>query len=280
MKNYISIILAVVLAVFAVIGVNSYIERQKRKWKEKRTYVCAASRIIEKNDIIRPDMIKKVAIDKSAKSRDMVGWNEAASLLNRTAQKTFQPNEIILWSNIGEEIPKETLAQKVEIGSRALTLSVSGPNAVMDMIHPNDQVDLIGTFSVPKVEMRTVPMPDGKVSKIEVPVKEEASFILLQNVTVLAVGRRYDKNATGGNLTVLVTPEEAIYLVFASQNGKITAILRNPEDVSDLKNIQVINYEKMLDMAALEGLNTKRRQKIIEEIKGGVTKEQVIETNE
>ena len=77
-----------------------------------------------------------------------------------------------------------------------------------------------------------------------------------------------------------MTPEEAIYLIFAAQNGKITAILRNPEDVSDLTDIQVINYEKMLDMAALEGLNQKRKQKIIEEIKGGVTTEELIDTGE
>jgi len=280
MKNFISIIVAVVLGIIAVLAVQSYINKQKAKWEETKTEVAAAAYMIEENSIIRPDMIKKFKIDKKGKTRDMVSWAEAASLLNRTVQKTFYPGEIFLWSQVGEEMPKEILAQKVEKGLRALTLNVSGSSAVMDMIHPNDQVDLIGTFEIPRVETRSVPMPDGKVGKVEVTTKEEASFVLLQNVTVLAVGQRYDKDATGGNLTVLVTPEEAIYLVFASQNGKITAILRNPEDVSDLTDIQVINYDKMLDKASLEGLNQKRKQKIIEEIKGGVAREELIEVDQ
>ncbi|MBN1521919.1 MAG: Flp pilus assembly protein CpaB [Candidatus Aureabacteria bacterium] len=280
MKNLLSIIAAVILGIIAVLAVQSYINKQAAKYRENKTDVAVAAYLIEENTIIQPDMIAKLSIDIKGKTRDMVSWSEARSLLNRTVQKTVNPGEIFLWSQIGEEIPKEIIAQKVEKGSRALTLGVSGISAVMDMIHPNDQVDLIGTFAIPRVEMRTVPMPDGQIGKMEVETQEEASFVLLQNVTVLAVGQRYDREATGGNLTVLVTPEEAIYLIFAAQNGRITSILRNPEDVSDLTDIQVINYEKMLDMAALEGLNEKRKQKIIEEIKGGVAKEELIDIDE
>ncbi|MCK5708565.1 MAG: Flp pilus assembly protein CpaB [Candidatus Aureabacteria bacterium] len=279
MKNAVSLVVAVILGIIAVLAVQSYVKTQQAKYAKDMIAVAAASYKIEQNTVITRSMLEKKMIDKKGKTRDQVAWSEAPSLLNRSVQKTFNAGEIFLISQIGEEVARENLAQKVEKNSRALTLGVSGMTAVMDMIHPNDQVDLVGTFEIPKVETRAVPLPDGRVGKVDVTTKEQATFVLLQNVTVLAVGQRYDKDATGGNLTVLVTPEEAIYLVFASQNGAVTAILRNPEDVSDLEGIQVLNYEKMLDMAALEGLNQKRKQKIIEEIKGGIASEEIIETD-
>jgi pilus assembly protein CpaB len=278
MKNIFSLIVAVILGIVAVLAIMSYVKKIQSKYEGMKEDIAVAAVPIEENTVITADMIMKWSVEKKLKTPDMVTWNQAKDLLNRTVKKSMMRTQAFTWSDIGEEIPKEILAQRVEKGSRALTLSISGQTAVMDMIHPNDQVDLVGTFEIPRVETRSVPMPDGRIGKVEVATKEEASFVLLQNVTVLAVGQRYDKDATGGNLTVVVTPEEAIYLVFASQNGKITSILRNPEDVTDLANIQVINYEKMLDMAALEGLNQKRKQKIIEEIKGGVSKEELIES--
>jgi pilus assembly protein CpaB len=279
MKNIFSLIVAVILGIVAVLAIMSYVKKIQSKYEGMKEDIAVAAVPIEENTIITADMIMKWSVEKKLKTPDMVTWNQAKDLLNRTVKKSMMQTQAFTWSDIGEEIPKEILAQKVEKGSRALTLSVSGQTAVMDMIHPNDQVDLVGTFEIPRIETRSVPMPDGRVGKMEVETKEEASFVLLQNVTVLAVGQRYDKDATAGNLTVVVTPEEAIYLIFASQNGKLTSILRNPEDVTDLTNIQVINYEKMLDMAALEGLNQKRKQKIIEEIKGGISKEELIESS-
>ena len=280
MKKFLPIIAAIVLGFFAVIAVQRYISSIKQEYAEKSVAIAVARYAIEVNTIITEDMISVLKVDKRGKTPDQVTLSEARSILNRAVKKSMLPNEPFQWSQIGEEVPKEMLSQKIEKGSRALTIGVAGTSAVMDMIHPGDQVDLIGTFDIPKVETRTVPLPDGKVGKVEVTIKEEASFVLLQNVTVLAVGQRYDKEATGGNLTVIVSPEEAIYLIFSTQHGAITCLLRNSEDVSDLDNIQVINYERMLDMAALEGLNQKRKQKIIEEIRGGVTSEELIDSDE
>ncbi len=280
MKKFLPIIAAIVLGFFAVIAVQRYISSIKQEYAEKSIAIAVARYAIEANTIITEDMISVLKVDKRGKTPDQVTLSEARSILNRAVKKSMLPNEPFQWSQIGEEVPKEMLSQKIEKGSRALTIGVAGTSAVMDMIHPGDQVDLIGTFDIPKVETRTVPLPDGKVGKVEVTIKEEASFVLLQNVTVLAVGQRYDKEATGGNLTVIVSPEEAIYLIFSTQHGQITCLLRNSEDVSDLDNIQVINYERMLDMAALEGLNQKRKQKIIEEIRGGVTSEELIDSDE
>jgi pilus assembly protein CpaB len=278
MKNILSLIVAVILGIVAVLAVQTYINKMKSRYAENKVLVAVANMKVDENAIITREMVTQQVLDKKGKTDDMVAWEDAGNLINRAVRKGFNQGEIFLWSQIGEAIPKEILAQKVEMGSRALTLNITGIAAVSDMIHPHDQVDLIGTFDIPKVETRAVPLPAGGVGKMDVTTKEQSSFVLLQNVTVLAVGKRYEKEATGGNLTVVVTPEEAIYLIFASQNGKVTAILRNPEDVTDLKGIQVINYEKMLNMAELEGINQKRKQKIIEQIKGGVSKEEVVES--
>ena len=125
--------------------------------------------------------------------------------------------------DIGDSLRDLTFQSKVTKLSRGLTLPVDSITSVANLIGPNDQVYIISTF-------RNFPLKPGSDQLVK------ASMILLQNVTVLAVGKKYKGSILGrgkggySSITLSVTPKEAEMLVFANQEGKLHFVLRNRND--------------------------------------------------
>jgi pilus assembly protein CpaB len=103
-------------------------------------------------------------------------------------------------------------------GNRALTTEVDEVNSISGMLRPSDRIDLIVTAR---------PSSNGG---------SETTFPLLSNVEVLATGqvtRKRDANSqarTYTTITLSVSPEDADRIVVAKNSGKLTAVLRNPDD--------------------------------------------------
>lgn len=104
-------------------------------------------------------------------------------------------------------------------GNRALTTEVDEVNSISGMLRPSDHIDLMVTAR-----------PSGSGS---VP---ETTFPLMSNVEVLATGqvtRKRDANSQARvytTITLSVTPQDAERIVVAKNSGKLTAVLRNPDD--------------------------------------------------
>jgi len=119
--------------------------------------------------------------------------------------------------------PAETggLSARVRQGIRALTIAVDDVNAVSGMLRPGDRIDLL--FSA---------RAQGADSGAAV----ESARVLVQNVAVLATGRQLKPGADESasrpftSITVELSPEDATRLVVAQRAGRITALLRNPDD--------------------------------------------------
>lgn len=113
---------------------------------------------------------------------------------------------------------------KVRSGIRALTIAVDEVNSLSGMLQPGDRIDL----------MLSVRLPAGSAS----PMPQEVTRALMQDIRILATGRQArpgndDRQARSFNaITIEVTPEQAQKLVVAQRSGKLTALLRNPEDHS------------------------------------------------
>jgi pilus assembly protein CpaB len=106
----------------------------------------------------------------------------------------------------------------LESGNRALTTEVDEVNSISGMLRPSDHIDLMATAH-----------GSGNNSK-------EITFPLLANVEVLATGQ-VTRKADGGNqahtyttITLSVRPQDAQRIVVAKNSGKLTAVLRNPDD--------------------------------------------------
>jgi pilus assembly protein CpaB len=108
-------------------------------------------------------------------------------------------------------------------GNRALTTEVDEINSISGMLRPTDRIDLMATAR-----------GSGTSSA-------EVTFALLTNVEVLATGQatRPSDDAGGdgrertyNTITLSVSPTDAQRIVVAKGSGKLTAVLRNPEDAN------------------------------------------------
>jgi pilus assembly protein CpaB len=130
--------------------------------------------------------------------------------------------EMILWGLLeGKKAP--TFSARVAEGHRAMTVPVDEINSISGMLEPGDSIDLVVTL-------------DQKGKKL--------TFPLLQAVPVMATGQRsMDDPKTGERrsyttVTLDTTPDAAQNVIVAREIGKITALLRNPNDKQPLANGQ------------------------------------------
>ena len=118
-------------------------------------------------------------------------------------------------------VDQAIFSQRLRQGIRALTIPVDEVNAISGLLQPGDRVDLFFSARPPKAS--------SGASETTVP--------LLQNVLVLATGRQVrpvtDQQAGSrgyGTITVELAPQQAQQVVVAQRAGRITAVLRHPDD--------------------------------------------------
>ncbi len=117
----------------------------------------------------------------------------------------------LLWAHLeGGVYP--TFSGKLKPGTRALAFTVDKINSISGFLQPNDNIDLL-------LDYKDEIMP------------------IIQNLKVLATGVQTQIDKTGRQtddsfrtITVEVTPEVAEKITLAKSIGKITALLRSPED--------------------------------------------------
>jgi pilus assembly protein CpaB len=148
----------------------------------------------------------------------------------QTLAYPVKSGEMILWGLLeGKKVP--TFSARVAEGHRAMTVPVDEINSISGMLEPGDSIDLVVTI-------------DQKGKKL--------TFPLLQAVAVMATGQRsMDDPKTGERrsyttVTLDTTPDAAQNIIVAREVGKITALLRNPNDKQPLANGQA-------DIASLLG---------------------------
>ncbi len=149
----------------------------------------------------------------------------------RALAYAIKGGEPLLWAMLeGEKIP--TFSTRVASGRRAVTVPVDEINSISGMLQPGDRIDILLTM-------------DQAGKKYLVP--------LLQNINILAAGNRITQEGPDGQkrsfttITIDASPDEARKVVLGRESGRITALLRNPNDTAPLNT-------KPQDIAALTGL--------------------------
>ena len=116
------------------------------------------------------------------------------------------------------ESASTVFSSTLENGNRALTTEVDEVNSISGMLRPTDHIDLMATAH-------------GRGASTA-----ETTFSLLSNVEVLATGQ-VTRKGEGNNqphtyttITLSVSPADAQRIVVAKNSGRLTAVLRNPDD--------------------------------------------------
>ncbi|MBL7081484.1 MAG: Flp pilus assembly protein CpaB [Candidatus Omnitrophica bacterium] len=258
MQKRLALIIGVVLAVFAVILVNSYLtqqehqaqerlKRQLHQWQKKQIPVLVAKKDIARGAAIESDSFEVNVIPEeyiqpqAVTSYDRISGMVASVLIAKGEQITL--SKLITKA----QAQGDSLAMTTPIGKRAITIAVDNISSLAGMIKPGDYVDVIVAVPVP------VQTPDGKQAV------QVATIPLFQNILVLAVGQelravkrqaaRYDaakeEKTVASLITLAVLPQEANLVSFASEQGKIRLVLRSPAD-SKIQPVQAASWETLL----------------------------------
>ena len=193
-------------------------------------------------------------------SASSVGEDDYETVLGKVLQVSVKAGEPVLTSTLG--LPADGFSGQVRHGIRAMTIEVDEVNSVSGMLRPGDRIDLL--FSTRS------PIAGANGSDISRP--------LMQDLKVLATGSQTGNPvspAFGGvpefqgftSMTVEVSPEQAQKLVLAQRSGRLTALLRNPDDRHPIAS-DAMDVFSLLGMPKPTKRIRKRQQKV-ELIVGG-----------
>lgn len=170
--------------------------------------------------------------------------NERDKVLNLRPVSNIPVLQTLVWTDfVATSDEQRDLSSLVQPGSRATPIRVELDD-VLQLIRPGDFVDIIGVFG------------DGS-----------ASSVLLQRVLVLATGLDTTTNTSAGGgtrtrieaLTVSVSLEESQMLALAQTAGKLSVIVRNPDDQRVAESPPDVSRAALVDASVRQKIPSARR---------------------
>lgn len=136
-------------------------------------------------------------------------------VIGRVTMNKFYPDEIITDKRISEHLGGSTLSALITQDYRAISVKVDEVIGVAGFILPGNRVDILAT-------------------KMDRAANKADTRTLLQNIKVLAVdqeaSQEKEKPAIVRAVTLELTPNQAVEIAQAQQEGTIQLTLRNPLD--------------------------------------------------
>jgi pilus assembly protein CpaB len=152
---------------------------------------------------------------------------DARRVIGVRVSSGVKANESVLWTDLATmNDQRRDLSSLVRNGMRAITVHADPTSSFGGLLRPGDRVDVLVTTQREIGDKVTVP--------------------LLQNLLVLAAGRDTGGHHNRGDnaneyqvnqVTLSVSFEQAQVLTLSQSEGRITLILRNPDDIGVLSEI-------------------------------------------
>lgn len=221
-KNILALIFAVILALVCAGILKVMIDKKISSSLQKETisYVVANADL-DSGILVDPFDSSQFAV-RSDIPADMSQSNaitpdQADAISGALLIANMKRGDILTWQMVDTD-ERRQLANKLLPGRRALTIAVDDESSISSMLKPNDRIDLLLAY-------------DKNGLAVSAP--------LLQNVRVIATGDTVSttpmqggQSASYANITLDLSIDEVSYVTTAQQIGRISAVLRNPDDVS------------------------------------------------
>jgi len=225
MRKKMIFIIALVMALLATFLFYKYTDQlaQEAVDQQQKVSVVAASVKIEKDKQIKAEMLKKMEVP--AESVHTNATLDASSIIGKYARTTIVAGEVILDHHIQSLEEAAFLSGKIQQGYRAVTISGGKIETLVNMIEPEDIIDIIYTGA---------PLAEEDINL----TTETETMVLQEKVRVLAVGRRMkgtDKFVEYDSITVEVEQEDALELIKASKKGGFNLILHGKMKAAEEK---------------------------------------------
>ncbi len=223
-KRKLSIILALILAVVAVVLVRNYISQTERKFvkEEKKAFVIVATANVPAGTTIDETMVRFEGIPEKYVQPKAIA--SQSLVVGKRAMADIFAGEQIMSTKLTLAVKDTSLAMRTPQGKRAMTITIPFLSAVGGKVRPGDYVDVVGIFPYNA-------QVDGKV------VTELVSVTLFQNIMILGVegaggiverGKPSPTAPSDLIVTLALTPKEIALLIYAMDQGKLKLVLRPP----------------------------------------------------
>ena len=267
-KQKLILIAGVVLGIMAIVMVKVYLGQQQAAQEQAKRREIAnlqsnqTAVLVAKQDIPKGSLIESAPLDTSIVPNKFVQPQAVTSLSRVSGMITvanISKGEQITLSKLvnAKQSGGGDLAGITPAGKRAISVAVDSIASVAGMVKPGDYVDVIATIQIP------VQSAEGQQSS------QVAVIPLFQNVLVLAIGQNTgapvarsrggeEVVSTGGpNLvTLALSPQEASFVAFVQEQGKIRFTLRSPADAK-IESIMPANLNTLFQyiMPQSQGAN-------------------------
>lgn len=264
-------VVALAFGALAVAGARGYIaeqvehERARLVTKQPMAEVVVAKRDLERGAVVTPESMAVRPVPADVLPGSVVRPERFGQHVGARLAVPMRSGEPLLSSAIvGGDVG--TFSSRIRPGIRAMSILVDEVNSVSGMLQPGDRIDLLFTVR-----------PPGAPGQ---PPAQEVTGTLMQDLAVLATGRQVRAGVDGVDgvggagreggsnalrhftaITVEVSAEQAQRLIVAQRTGKLTAMLRHPDDRQPLR-------APALDLNTLLGLTPAQARREIVQASG------------
>ena len=233
-RTWALLLVALTIGGLAAMSARSYLTRQmeaiEATAKGKTITVIVAKQDIPKGEVLSAANMALRPIPAEFAHSVALSPEDFERVDGQRLAYPVKSGEMILWG-LMETARVPTFSANVAAGRRAMTVPVDEINSISGMLEPGDTIDLLATID-----------RNGKKS----------TFPVMQSVAVMATGQRSQDDPKTGDarqyttVTIDTTPEQAKFLIAAREAGRLTALLRNPQDKAPIPG--------QYDVAALLGM--------------------------
>jgi pilus assembly protein CpaB len=157
----------------------------------------------------------------------------------------IRAGESILWTDLATTTDtSRDLSSLVRSGMRAITIQADQSATFGGLVRPGDRVDVLMTLTRPSTGS-TITLDEDRVT-----------IALLQNLLVLAAGQdtgAIQRAATTrpptqmNDVTLSTTVEQAQLLAFSQQRGRLTLLLRHPDDITVIEGLPETTTDDIIE---------------------------------
>ncbi len=195
-----------------------------------RVAVLVVLRTLEPGGVLKDEDIGERRVPQAYVESRAIRASDRMRIANLRVAAPLQAQQTLMWTDIvvvGED--RRDVSSLVQASMRATTVHAEGKAA--SLARPGDRVDVLATFPQPGGEHRT-------------------GVVLMQNVLVLGREQGAASTPEGGDLALSLSLHDAQLLAVAADKGKISVVLRSPDDVriqeglADISSSILVEAEK------------------------------------
>ncbi len=241
------ILLSVLGTVLLLLGVQKY--KKDLGYGMEKTPILVASRSLQEGESITSSDLTVQSIPKKYAPLGVLLISDQKHIKGKLVKKPIPAGAMITWSDLDVGLSRSVPARRIAKGYRALSIAVDHTASVANAVRPGDHVDIVTTTKM---------------------LSEEGpkAVTLLQNVSVLDVGRVGQKGHAYSTVTLMVLPKEVGLISFAGDQEKLRLVLRHPDDYETLQDLPLVGQSEVLEAAFRNSVQEERNQ-AIEIIRGG-----------